>query len=124
MPKKFQVRLGGGPGTRPPAAALRIVMPWERPVLEKLIAGLFCDAAVRLPGKSSRDSTTAKERSTTPCLHSDGLRARADQCRTLAENFKDECVKAKMLNLADGYDEMAHTAEFVEEWFRAPALAY
>ena len=85
---------------------------------QKLIAGLF------LTGESSQNSTTAKERSAAPYLHPDGLRARASQCRTLAENFKDECVKAKMLSLADGYDEMAHTAESAEEWFRAPALAY
>jgi len=39
------------------------------------------------------------------------LRARAEQCRTVAETFRDLSVKRKMLNVASGYDELANAAE-------------
>lgn len=53
-----------------------------------------------------------------------GLRAHAEQCRTLAETFHDESVKTKMLSIAEGYEQMADSADRMEEWLRAPALAH
>ena len=48
-------------------------------------------------------------------LHPESLRARAERCRTLAETFRDEWVKTKMLNLADSYDRMADASESFEK---------
>jgi cytochrome c peroxidase len=48
-------------------------------------------------------------------LHPDNLRARAERCRTLAETFQDEWVKAKMLNLASSYGRMADAIESFEK---------
>jgi hypothetical protein len=53
----------------------------------------------------------------TPHLQPEGLRTRAKQCRTLAETFQDKSVKAKMLNIAEGYEQMADTAEGIAERF-------
>ena len=60
----------------------------------------------------------------TPHLRPAGLRARAEQCRALAETFHDESVKAKMLSIADSYEQMADTAETIEGWLLAPAIAH
>ena len=57
-------------------------------------------------------------------LQPKGLRAHAEQCRRLAETFRDESLKAKMLNIAEGYEQMADSADRIEEWLRAPALAH
>ena len=44
-------------------------------------------------------------------LYAATLRTRAEQCRTLAETFRDLSIKKKMLNVASGYDELADAAE-------------
>lgn len=44
-------------------------------------------------------------------LQPESLRARAEVCRVQAEKFRDDLVKAKMLDLANGYDRMAEAAE-------------
>ena len=38
-------------------------------------------------------------------------RARAEECRTLAEVFSSPETRARMLRVAGGYDEMAEAAE-------------
>lgn len=53
-----------------------------------------------------------------------GLRAHAEQCRTLAKTFRDASVRTKMLNIADGYEQMADSADRMEKWLRAPGLAH
>ncbi|HUI96551.1 MAG TPA: hypothetical protein VLX44_12415 [Xanthobacteraceae bacterium] len=38
-------------------------------------------------------------------------RARAEECRSLAEVFSSPQTRARMLSIAGGYDEMAQAAE-------------
>ena len=48
-------------------------------------------------------------------LYPTNLRARAARCRAVAETFRDECVRMKMLKVADGYELMAVAAERCEK---------
>jgi hypothetical protein len=44
-------------------------------------------------------------------LDPENLRARAEECRTRAETFRDQTVKTKMRSIAAGYDQMATRLE-------------
>jgi hypothetical protein len=50
-----------------------------------------------------------------PHLQSQHFRARAEECRTMADAFHNERVKAKMIKVAEDYERMALTAERIEQ---------
>jgi len=48
-------------------------------------------------------------------LKSKAFRERAEECRTLAESFRDAITRAKMLQVAADYESMAGSAESFEK---------
>ena len=42
------------------------------------------------------------------------FRKRAEECRTLADSFRDAITRDKMMQLADDYERMADTAQHLE----------
>jgi hypothetical protein len=51
---------------------------------------------------------------TLPYAQRDHYRARAEECRTIAEMFQNEVTRQQMLDVAAGYEQMAHMAEGLE----------
>lgn len=45
-----------------------------------------------------------------PFSQADHFRARAEECRAIADIFHNQVTREKMLRVADGYDRMAQSA--------------
>jgi hypothetical protein len=53
---------------------------------------------------------------TLPYSQREHYRARAEECRTIAEMFQNEVTRQKMLDVAAGYEKMADTAEGLDAY--------
>jgi len=74
------------------------------------VAGFYHSLAKVVPGIPAGQKLDGKE-SPSRVLPADRWRARAEECRTLADCFTDEDTQRQLRALADGYDRMVEAAE-------------